>query len=62
MIKWLIIGLVIWYFYRRYKKRSRLGRRPDERYNRDDDFRDRQDQRTARPVDEDDYIDYEEVK
>ena len=62
MIKWIIIGLVIWYFYRRYTRRSGLGRRQDDRYIRDEELRHNQNQRTTHPLDEDDYIDYEEVK
>jgi len=62
MIQWLIVGLVIWYFYNRFKKQKRVSHRQDPRYIRDDDFQSRQSHRTTRPEDEDDYIDYEEVK
>ena len=65
MIKWLIIGVVIWYFYRRFQKKISPGTQNDPRYIRDDDFqsgRNNNNNNTAHPIDEDDYIDYEEVK
>jgi len=62
MFQWLLIGLVIWYFYRRFKNRSQVGTRQEHRYIRDDDFRTRPDHQTSDPVDDDEYIDYEEVK
>lgn len=60
--QWLLIGVVIWYFYRRSSKRAQLGSRPEHRHIRDEDVRHGQNQQAPPPVDEDDYIDYEEIK
>lgn len=62
MFQWLFIGLVIWYFYRRFKKRqaSEIGRRTS--FLRDEEMRDNYKPPSSRPVSEDEYIDYEEVK
>lgn len=62
MFQWLFIGLVIWFFYNRFKKRNELRHRQDHRYIRDDDFRTRDRHHAPRHEEEDDYIDYEEVK
>ncbi|MBY5957818.1 hypothetical protein KUV50_06740 [Membranicola marinus] len=62
MFQWLFIGLVIWYFYNRFKKRNERRYRQDHRYIRDDDFNHQRRQPPPRAQEEDDYIDYEEVK
>ncbi len=62
MFQWLLIGVVIWYFYRRFSKRAQLGSRQQPPHIREDDFRHGQNHPAPPPVDEDDYIDYEEVK
>lgn len=64
MLQWVIIGAVIWYFYRRYTTKQERLRRQDPRYihrqepsgtsfttEKNYDPRD----------DEGDYIDYEEI-
>lgn len=62
MFQWLFIGLVIWYFYSRFKKRSELRHRQNHRYIRDDEFQTDNHKHAPRPEEDDDYIDYEEVK
>lgn len=62
MFQWLFIGLVIWYFYNRFQKRKELRHRQHHRYIRDDDFQSDNRQQAQKHAEDDDYIDYEEVK
>ena len=62
MFQWLLIGVVIWYFYRRFSKQGQLGSRQERPHIREDDLRNGQNHAAPPTVDEDDYIDYEEVK
>jgi len=62
MMQWLIIGLVIWYFYSRFKKRQAREIENRTRYIRDDDFRKDDHSPASGSVQDDEYIDYEEVR
>lgn len=62
MFQWLLIGFVIWYFYRQYKKRQyrEIGRR--NTYLRNERMRNDFNSPRSQPANEDEYIDYEEIK
>lgn len=64
MLQWIVIGLVIWYFYRRYTRQKQLSQKENHRYiHRDEPTREhRPPPRYDYEDDDDDYIDYEEVK
>lgn len=62
MLQWLIIGLVIWYFYSRFKKRKDKKISHDSRYIRENDFNTSNKQPDSQTASEDEYIDYEEVR
>lgn len=62
MFQWLIIGLVIWYFYRNYKKKQIRQSGNQRPYIRDEHMRSEFKPPSTRSESEDEYIDYEEVK
>lgn len=62
MMQWLIIGLVIWYFYSRFRKKQAREIENRARYIREDEFRKNNESPAPRSTREDEYIDYEEVR
>lgn len=62
MFQWIFIGLVIWFFYNRFSKKSLRSQQNGRRFIRDDEFIPPRRPDEVQQVDEDDYIDYEEIK
>lgn len=60
ILKWLIVGAVIWFFYNRFKRKNYLEDRRKEEFR----LKHEAEQRSNESVkaDNDEYIDYEEVE
>jgi|GEM_PF-3050984 len=66
MLQWIIIGAVIWYFYRRHQAKKRILRQRNARFihrnEPSDPYHNSSKNRYYKDWDQDeDYIDYEEI-
>ncbi|GAA5221810.1 hypothetical protein [Membranihabitans marinus] len=60
ILKWLIVGAVIWFFYNRFKRNTYLEERRKEEFRLKNEAG-RQSKESVN-ADNDEYIDYEEVE
>jgi len=65
MLQWVIIGVVIWYFYRRYTVKKQKLQQRDSHYihkrETSGTYYSEKDKRYHHYEDDTDYIDYEEI-